>query len=206
MVAEWGGAVEVDALSRVRHGTRRRHRQLDRESSLARLAFANCSLTEYRAALVPLARAYARADAILVAAEAHRPTGVAPYRARSPLIGGALSALGDFSSGPVRSGADRAIDNTAAYLGCRYVLDGAQFGHLVIARALASSEVAATLPASALSFWRTRFLATEDWRSLCRRLMNMPTRSSAAAATIAARYMFDLFQSCFAEAASEEGH
>ena len=76
----------------------------------------------------------------------------------------------------------------------------------LIARALAGSEVASALPSSALSFWRTRFLAAEDWRLLCRRLKNMPMRSAVAAATISARYMFGLFQSCFAEAASEVGN
>lgn len=208
LVSEGGGAVEVDALRRVRHGTRRRHQQLDRQSSLARLASRDCSLTEYQAALIPLAHAYAFADHILLSADAYRPVGMAGYRARYPLIEHALSALRDALPLPLpeRPGTDRAIDSTAAYLGCRYVLDGAQFGHAVIARALARSEVASALPGSALSFWQTRFLASEDWSALCRRLTAMSTRSGAAAATISARRTFALFQCCFAEAASEVGN
>lgn len=195
----------MNALRRVRAGTRRLHRQLDRESSLARLASSDCSLAEYRAALLPLSRAYARVDRALVAGDAYRPLELAPYRARSPLIGAALAALSEHRRPPMQPVAVDAIESTAAYLGCRYVVDGAQFGHAVIRRALERSAMAAALPVSALSFWRARFLAPEDWRALCRQLQTMPTRMEAAVATISARRVFEMFKRCFAQAAGEAG-
>ncbi len=203
LFAEWGEAVEVDALTRVRDGTRRLHRQLDRESSLRRLASPDCSLTQYRAALVPLARAYARVDRLLIAGESFRPVGLVPYRARSPLIGPALAALVGRPRPLVPADACRPIDSKAAYLGCRYVIDGAQFGHAVIARALAGSELAGALSTQALSFWQIRFLAPDEWRGLCRRLANMSTRAEAAAVTLSARRIFELFKRCFAQAETE---
>ena len=200
-----GEAVGIDALKRVRDGTRRLHRQLDRESSLARLASPDCSLTEYRTALSPLARAYAQVDGMLIAGEAYRPVGLAPYQARSPLIGAALSASNAQPGYLEPATEPRAIDSVAAYLGCRYVVEGAQFGHALIGQMLARSEVAQRLPGAALSFWRARFLAPGEWGALCHRLEHMATRAEAAIATVSARRIFELFKCCFAEAASEVG-
>lgn len=205
LVSDRSKVVKVDALRRVRDGTRRRHRQLDRQSALTRLARPDCSLTEYQAALEGLARAYGRVDHVLAAGEGYRPVGLAPYRARSPLIDSALSALAGSTLPPARFAAGPAIDSTAAYLGCRYVVDGAQFGHAVIARALVRSEVATVLPEGALSFWGARFLSPGEWRGLCHRLENVATRTEAAIATISARRLFELFKRCLAQAASEAG-
>lgn len=170
----------ADGLASVRRGTRRLHDALESGSVLAGLVVGDCSPREYAAAMGALAAAYAPVDGLLLAADRQRPAEVAPYRPRG-LRPHAVPSSPRFP----------ALVSPGAYLGARYVVDGAHFGHRLIARALARSPAASLAGADA--FWTTDFVAPHEWRALCARLAAVRSRCELAAAVRMARALFRHF-------------
>lgn len=184
----------VDALSAVRRASARRHAALDQRSLLTMLAQKDCQPSDYEAAMRGLTRFYGTLDRLLVEGEPLRPAGVAPYRLRSPVL---REELGDGALEHARTPQEGlgALDSEGAYLGARYAVDGAQFGHRVIATALTRSALAARLRRPR-AFWVTTFVAPGEWRMLCTALMTISRRSEFAAAMRTARQVFRHAQIC----------
>ena len=178
-----------DPLALIRRSTARLHTAIERDTPLARLAAHDCTVEEYRRALRLSAAIYATLDRQFVAAEHWRPRAVGAYRLRSPALLADLHRAGESSAGLATSG--RPIDSTPAYLGARYVVDGAQFGHRVIAAALAGSP-AAPLAARA-EFWSAAFVSRNDWRRLRVGLSGLHSRDEVARAARSARRTFEHF-------------
>lgn len=84
------------------------------------------------------------------------------------------------------------VAGVGAYLGARYVVDGAQFGHRRIAGLLARSPVSAVLNRPQ-SFWRTDFVYPDEWRTVCHMMADRTHRQEIAAAARAARALFRYF-------------
>ncbi|MBS62447.1 hypothetical protein [Salinisphaera sp.] len=179
-----------DPLGLVRRSTQRLHASVEHDTPMARLVACDCTLEDYRAALKPLARIYAALDDKLHAARCWRPCSVGPYRARLPLLQIELERW--CATATVAPVSAPPLDGVAAYLGVRYVIDGAQFGHRVIAASLARSAAAAVV-AQGSGFWATSFVSTAEWRRLCQALRHLGSRSEAASAARAARRTFELF-------------
>ena len=189
-LAECCPTATLDPLGFVRRSTQRLHAAIERDTPLARLADRDCTVEDYRAALGPLMRIYGTLDRQLVGAEHWRQWDVGPYRQRSPFLIEELYRWGQ-GCGP-NAGDGPRLDSAAAYLGVRYVVDGAQFGHRVIAASLARSP-AATAVAHRPGFWSTAFVSTAEWRRLCKALAGLDTRIETAQAARAARCTFELF-------------
>ncbi|WP_348765443.1 hypothetical protein [uncultured Salinisphaera sp.] len=182
--------VHPDPLGLVRRSTQRLHAFVEHGTPMARLVAPDCTLEDYCAVLRPLTRIYAAVDRKLTAGQCWRPCTVAPYRLRSPLLELETERWCDVAAKtPARA---PKLDGVAAYLGVRYVIDGAQFGHRVIAASLARSP-AAVVVAQRPGFWSTSFVSPAEWRRLCAALRCLGSRDEAAAAARAARQTFELF-------------
>lgn len=77
------------------------------------------------------------------------------------------------------------------------MVDGAQFGHRIIARTLHGASTGHDTGHGGPSFWQQNFLVLGDWPRLCHRLATLENRWEVAAAVQAARRTFRVFNHCF---------
>jgi heme oxygenase len=176
----------------LRQATQRLHRRIDRTSVLAVLASSGVTLELYGAAMQSLEQAYGEIDRWLLRNCGRCPAEVPPYTPRGPVIHRDLVALGIMS--PDRSpqaGPQFALnvpDTEEAYLGMRYVVEGAQlgsrviYGHLYAAFGVRLSEFG--------SFWMPGSALQGSWPLLLKNLARIESRPSLAAAAHSARLTF----------------
>lgn len=180
-----------NALSVSRRYTARHHAALERHPVLARLAAPDCTAAEYVRAVRSLAAIYAGIDRLLLAAEPYRPAAVGPFRPRAPRLVAECAAMGSRVA-PRKTVPPPELASVGAYLGARYVVDGAQFGHRTIAASLARSPVATVLDRPQ-SFWRTAFVYPDEWRKIRNVMVSLTDRREIAAAAVSARTLFEYF-------------
>lgn len=189
------GAVERrgmrNALSVSRLYTARAHAALERHPVLARLVAPDCTGAEYARAVRSLATVYAGIDRLLLAAEPYRPAAVGPFRPRAPSLVAECAAMGSRVD-PRKTAPLPELAGVGAYLGARYVVDGAQLGHRQIAASLARSPVATVLDRPQ-SFWRTAFVYPDEWRKTREVMADLTDRREIAAAAVSARALFQYF-------------
>ena len=204
-----------DMRQLLRRATRRQHARLDAISLLTPLLFPEVGLAGYQAAMAAMLRAYQQVDACLLqappAAHMVQATTLSPYRPRSPAIQHDLQAMG-IGLQPASCGAIGAPGETAAtaataatvptatlnlptslaaYLGMRYVVEGAQFGNRVIGRNLQAAFGPAAV--EICSAWLPGADAGNAWPDVMAALSALDSRRDVAAALRGARRMFDYF-------------
>lgn len=188
----------IDGLACIRRGTRQLHQRLDRQSPMAALVDPECCAKTYRQVVMPLIETYAAVDRALQNHDRYRPQAIAPYSPRARRLARPFANSIEWPSDDKLAFLN--IDSTASYLGGRYVVDGAQFGQRMIARALIHSPAQRELGMELSRFWRHTFVSTEHWRALCYRLELIHTRNEIASAVRMARYVFRLFLDRFERA------
>lgn len=161
---------------------------------MSRLSSPLCEADHYRRAMHGLSLAYHAADHALLAAQATCPASLEPYQPRLPWLLADLDALGvaqpDFQPVSLNVPSSR-----SAYLGMRYVLEGAQLGSQVIDRNLARSALGPQL-VNAKSFWSRRMASPDCWPILLAQLATLQTRDELTQAARAARGTFHHFLNC----------
>jgi len=174
----------------LRRATSRLHQRIDRGSVLTVLTIpTGVTLDLYREAMLSLQRAYEGIDWLLVQACAWCPAGLPPYIPRVPGINRDLNALGVIPHElPARHCGLRAPDTEAAYLGVRYVVEGAQLGSRVIYGHL--HEAFGGRLSEFGTFWTPGSILQCSWPHLLKILGRMESRESLAAAARAARMTF----------------
>ena len=155
------------------------------------LTIPGITLDLYRRAMLSLERAYEDIDWQFAQAPTWCPAGLAPYSPRAGGIHRDLAALGVVSHGPRPAAPHlglKAPDTEAAYLGMRYVVEGAQlgsrviYGHLHKAFGERLSEFG--------TFWTPDPTLQSIWPHLLKILGRLESRDSLAAAARAARMTF----------------
>ena len=198
-----------DMRQMLRRATRRQHERLDAISLLTPLLSAEVGLAGYQTAMVAMLRAYQQVDACLLqappAAHMTQTATLSPYRPRSPAIRHDLQAMG-IALQPASCAATEATAATvaavptatlhmptslAAYLGMRYVVEGAQFGNRVIGRNLQAAFGPAAV--EICSAWLPGADAGNGWPDVMAALSTLDSRRDVAAALHGARRMFDYF-------------
>jgi heme oxygenase len=181
----------------LRRATSRLHQRIDQGSVLTVLTIPGLTLYLYRGAMISLRRAYEEVDWQLAQGCASCPAGLPPYIPRVPGINRDLTALGVIPhdlrapSGHSRLAGHsglKAPDTEAAYLGVRYVVEGAQLGSRVIYGHL--REAFGERLNEFGTFWTPGSIPQCSWPHLLRILGRMESRESLAAAARAARMTF----------------
>ena len=198
-----------DMRQMLRRATRRQHERLDAVSLLTPLLSPEVGLAGYQAAMVAMLRAYQQVDACLLqappAAYLAKAMTLSPYRPRSPAIRHDLQAMGIVlqpascaaigATGATAATVPNATLNLptslAAYLGMRYVVEGAQFGNRVIGRNLQAAFGPAAV--EIYSAWLPAADAGNGWPDVMAALSALDSRRDVAAALRGARRMFDYF-------------
>jgi heme oxygenase len=179
------------AHSLLRRSTLRLHRRIDGKSKLAILVAPGVTLQLYSSAMEGLAGAYSGIDTLFLKNSDLCPAGVPPYVPRTPSLNRDLAALGRLDASPVRQRDDAVLPapaNQAAYLGMRYVVEGAQLGSRLIYRHL--QEVFGDRLQAYGSFWAADLTFLAAWPGVLAALSGLESRQSLAAAARAARFTF----------------
>lgn len=144
-----------------------------------------------------LRRAYEPLDSLLLAGSSFCPSGLLPYTARVPSIERDLTVL---ALGLENLNADAPDVNlappasAAAYLGVRYVVEGAQIGSRFIYHHL-RSRFGDDLREFG-TFWMSASDAPGCWTGVLQSLADLDSRESVAVAARAARTVFRHMGSC----------
>ena len=186
---------------RLQRATRRQHERLDAASLLTPLMLPQVPLAAYQAAMVAMLRAYRPVDACLLQMPppdhgmqvAVLAKTLAPYQPRSPALQRDLDAMGIAPDAfvPATSAGLDMPTTLPAYLGMRYVVEGAQFGNRVIGRNLQAAFGAGAQ--DICSAWMTGAEANAVWPGLMAALAALDSRRDVAAALRGARRMFGYF-------------
>jgi heme oxygenase len=173
--------------------TGRLHKRLDQDSVLASLVRPGVTWGQYLAAMKALERSYRPIDASLLQGAALCPDGLPPYLPRGATLRRDLLVLNEFPDVPWISHqtALAVLDSSSAYLGMRYVVEGAQFGSRMIHRALYKT-FGGTFEAAG-SFWSPDAPWQGSWPSVASGLSQLESRQSLASAARAARQSFRHF-------------
>jgi heme oxygenase len=174
----------------LRRATSRLHRRIDHGSVLTVLTIPTAvTLDLYREAMLSLQHAYEEIDGLLVQACAWCPAALPPYVPRVPSINRDLNALGVIPHDlPARRRRLAVPETEAAYLGVRYVVEGAQLGSRVIYGHL--HEAFGRRLSEFGTFWTPGSTLQCSWPHLVKILARMESRESLAAAARAARMTF----------------
>ena len=179
------------AHSFLRKSTQRLHRRIDQTSVLARLTSPGVTLDLYCCAMRSLQRAYVEIDLTLLNSCGLCPAGVPLYVPRGLSINRDLIALDmpldESQRARPRCGL-RAPESEAAYLGVRYVVEGAQLGGRLIYNHLYG--VFGDKLSGFGSFWMPGSVLQGSWPCVLKSLARMESRASIAAAARAARLTF----------------
>ena len=178
------------AHSFLRRATSRLHGRIDQTPVLAALTNPGVTLDIYRTAMLALRRAYEEIDCLLLKNAGLCPEDLPQYVARIPLISRDLSELGVTNPGDSRAtGFElRSPDTEAAYLGMRYVVEGAQLGSRFIHRHLHAAFGDDLRDFG--SFWMPGSVLQGSWPEVLKSLAQMESRASLATAVHAARRTF----------------
>lgn len=180
------------AHSFLRKATQRLHRRIDQTSVLAVLATPGVTLDSYCTAMWSLEHAYEEIDCAFLRSCGLCPADVPVYIPRGPSIHRDLVALDlprdDSRRAMPRSGL-KAPDSEAAYLGMRYVVEGAQLGGRVIYGHL--HRAFGDELSGFGSFWMPGSVLQGSWPCVLKSLARMESRASLAAAAHAARLTFE---------------
>lgn len=175
MTAANGAVVDVSAaldspsvLTVLRVQTSPLHKRLDERSLLTPLMHPQCRLTDYISATQALWSAYQEVDFCLQDGAQFAPPVLPGYQPRSPLLASDLDYL-EAPLGSAMASELPPIQCRAAYLGVRYVVEGAVLGARLIRRALGESAIAAAMPLEAC-FWTRVQSAQSAWPVLMREL------------------------------------
>jgi heme oxygenase len=155
------------------------------------LTLPGVTLDLYRGAMLSLERAYEEIDWLFAQASAWCPAGLPPYIPRVPGIHRDLTALTVIPHGPPPAALYRRLkapDTEAAYLGMRYVVEGAQLGSRVIYGHLHKSFGERLSEFG--TFWTPDLTLQSVWPHLLKILGGMESRHALAAAARAARMTF----------------
>lgn len=181
----------------LRRATRRLHVRIDKQSVLAPLIRPGITLELYAKAMVALKSAYEEIDSVLLQSSALCPTTLACYMPRAPKIDRDLKALDvRFASlRPARPGLELKLPETeAAYLGIRYVVEGAQLGARFIFGQLSSTFGASIHEFG--TFWNPEFYPQGSWPELLNSLTRVESRDGVARCVRAARATFRHMDLC----------
>lgn len=174
--------------NRLREATREAHHRLDTHPLLDGLGKGRVEPDAYRAALAGLLRGLAPLEARLITHRRNAPAELLLLPRGPDLAADLIACGGALPAEPARKGPARALadldarlqDDTAAWLGAAYVLEGARLGGKTIARALAGHDPRMARAA-------TRFFASpgldvgQRWRHFCH-LLNRDLADEAALA------------------------
>lgn len=185
------GQQSWSSLAELRVRTRPLHDQLDKGSLLSRLAQPDCSKADYVQAAQALRAVYQQVDECLGQAASLCPPDLPRYEPRAPWLEADLVRLQGKLGVPCLQSLCPPAD-VSAYLGMRYVVEGAVLGARLIHRALAESPLAEELPI-AECFWMRVQSFPITWPSLVRRLGQQTDASSTEATIAGASAVFQLF-------------
>jgi len=173
--------------------TARFHKRLDHDSVLASLVRPSVTWGDYLSAMKALERSYRQIDASLLRGAAMCPPGLPPYLPRGASLQRDLLVLKASPALPwISPQAALAVpDSSAAYLGMRYVVEGAQLGSRVIHRALYKA-FGDTFEAAG-SFWSPEAPWQGSWPCVADGLSQLESRQALASAARAARQSFRHF-------------
>ncbi|MEO8660393.1 MAG: biliverdin-producing heme oxygenase [Bryobacteraceae bacterium] len=188
---------EVQATPRahdvLRQATARLHRRTDQSSLLSVLMKPEVTIQSYRTAMRALQGAYREIDVLLLKGAGYCPGQLPAYVPRVPAIRRDLTELGPGVDAGDRQPAQpiaRLNEPTseAAYLGMRYVVEGAQLGSRLIYRHLLGvfGEDIGRIG----SFWILSSTPKNTWPDLMRELERVGSRDSLASAVQSARRTF----------------
>ncbi len=196
-----------EAHAFLRKATSRLHNRVDRGSVLTSLTAPGLTRELYRTAMLALRLAYEEIDSALAPATAACPTGLSAYIPRVPFIDRDLAAMdaGPDTSRPApERGRLQSPGTQAAYLGMRYVVEGAQLGGRLIYRHL---DLAFGTELNEFgSFWKPGAIPQSSWPDLLRSLSLIATRNALADAAWAARTTFRHMELHLAVAGPESHH
>ncbi len=179
------------AHSFLQQATKRLHTRIDQTSVLALLTIPGVTLDLYGTAMQSLERAYREIDRALLRSCGLCPAGVPLYIPRGPGLNRDLLALNLPSDGLRRGTPYTALkvpDSEAAYLGMRYVVEGAQLGSRFIYGHL-YRNFGDKLSVFG-SFWIPGSDLQGSWPMVVKSLARMDSRASLAASARAARVTF----------------
>jgi heme oxygenase len=179
------------APSFLHKATKRLHHKIDQTSVLALLTIPGVTLDLYGTAMQSLERAYEEIDCALLQSCGLCPTGVPFYIPRGPSLKRDLVALDlppDDSRRAKPRSALKVPDNEAAYLGMRYVVEGAQLGSRLIYGHLYG--VFGHKLSGFGSFWMPGSVLQGSWPCVLKSLARMESRASLAVAARSARLTF----------------
>ena len=163
----------------LRKATSRLHKRVDRGSVLTSLTSPGVTRDLYCTAMLGLRLAYEEIDSALISASAACPRGLSAYTPRVPAIDRDLAAM-NASSENLRSEPGRARlkspETQSAYLGMRYVVEGAQLGGRVIYGHLYLTFGAELNRCG--SFWLPGAIPQSSWPDLLKSLALIITRES----------------------------
>jgi heme oxygenase len=184
-------ATAPSAHSFLRRATNRLHHRIDQTSVLAALTIQGVTLDLYRTAMQSLERAYREIDRLLLRGSDLCPTSLPLYTPRVPRINRDLIALKMPRENwrPAQPHPQLMMPNSeAAYLGMRYVVEGAQLGNRLIYSHLRAAFGDQLRDFG--SFWMPGSVLQSSWPSLLKTLSTMESRESLAAAARTARATF----------------
>jgi heme oxygenase len=180
-----------EAHAFLRKATSRLHKRVDCGSVLTSLTIPGVTRDLYRTAMLALRLAYQEIDSALIQAGTACPGSLSAYTPRVPAIDRDLAAM---DARPDRSRSEPgqvplpSPKTQAAYLGMRYVVEGAQLGGRIIYSRLYLAFGAELNRFG--SFWIPGAIPQSSWPDLLRSLALLVTRESLADAARASRATF----------------
>lgn len=188
----------------LRRGTHRLHVRIDKTSVLAPLIRSGVTLPVYATAMLALKQAYEEVDSALLQSSALCPKGLGSYTPRVPRIERDLRGLnvrlGSLRSPHVGAGL-KPPQTEAAYLGIRYVVEGAQLGGRFIFGQLCCTFGAGIHEFG--TFWNPEAYPQGSWPSLLKSLSRVESREELASCVRTARQTFRHMDACLRGNGSE---
>jgi heme oxygenase len=158
---------------------------------LAALTILGVTPGQYRTAMQSLTRAFEEIDSVLLQATNLCPHGMPPYTPRVPSLKRDLIALNVPPHNPRWTPTAIGLkvpETEAAYLGMRYVVEGAQLGSRIIYGQLRAAFGDGMYEFG--TFWIPASFPQNSWPSLLQCLARLESRDGLAAAVRSARLTF----------------
>jgi heme oxygenase len=183
---------------RLASSVKSRHQSLDQQSILKGLISAGITLPEYIQVMRLLQQCFSLIEPALVNHEKSNPNShTLPYLCKLAALELDLQQLGADEEEGTECFSPICIDNTGAYLGARYVLEGSTQGAIFIANCLESSLPA--LGDKAFRFWALQRQAAEHWPAFLATLDRLDDDIAAQEqAVVTAIQSFEIFLEVFA--------
>jgi heme oxygenase len=181
----------------LRRATHRLHVRIDKTSVLAALLRPGVTLAMYQTAMQGMKRAFEEIDSVLLQTAALCPKGVPPYLARLPSLERDLMAMDAPLDPPggTRPATELKVPETAAaYLGIRYVVEGAQLGGRFIYGQLCCTFGAGVDEFG--TFWIPEAYTERCWPSVLNSVARVESRDALASCVRTARLTFQHIELC----------